>query len=91
MRAMILGYEPVEYVKKGTDQHKVGLSLYYAAANDRTLGLRTADQWVDKQRDAALYDLIMSADVSEPVWADMMFDVQVGSRYPRLVDIVLDA
>ena len=87
MKVMILGYEPVQYIKKSTQEEKTGISLYYAAENSKTVGLMTADTWIDKKRDPKLYDLVLTLDVTKPLPAEFDMDFEVGSRYPRIVGI----
>lgn len=91
MKALILGYQVVDYVKKDSNEHKQGLSVYYAAANDRTAGLMTGETYVNKITSPELYQAIYALDVSAPVFVDMGFDMQIGSRYPKLVSIKVDS
>lgn len=87
MKVTILGYQPVEYTSKKTGELKTGLSVYYAAENTNTIGLMTNDVWIDKTREPELYEQVRKLDVSKPLHANFGFEVEIGSRYPRLVSI----
>ena len=86
MRALISGYDFMQCI----DKHKAGVLLhyvYYAIAGDDTL-LRASERFVDAR--SPLYDLIMSVDLSKPVWADLTFAVRDGYIGAEIADIVFD-
>lgn len=89
MRALISGYDLMQCI----DKHKEGLLLhyvYYAIASDRTSELHASERFIDKQSQASLYDLIMSTDLSQPVWADLTFGLRDGYIGAEIEDIVFD-
>lgn len=86
MRALISGYDLMQCI----DKHKEGLLLhyvYYAVADDET-SLRASERFVDAR--SPLYDLIMSTDLSQPVWADLTFGLRDGYIGAEIADIVFD-
>lgn len=93
MQVQLLGYEFVNYKKKGTGEQKSGLSIYYAGVNPKVKGLMTADCWIDEYRVPDLYQevrtLLEAQDFKRPVAAEMDFQTVIGSRYPELVSVKL--
>lgn len=85
MRALILGYA----ASRLSDQSVEGLVMYYAAKNDLTSGLYATCYYVDAEYDASVCDLIMSVDLSQPVWADLTFGLRADDIY-HIVDIVFE-
>lgn len=88
MKVFILGFQPVDYTNKA-GKKVVGASVYYAAEDENTVGLRTDSIWVSADK-AALYAQVLALQCSgDPIPAEMVFDFRIGSRYPDLVSIKL--
>ena len=85
MLVTVLGKQVVSYTKKGTDELKEGISLFYAAPKKGVIGQCTDSIWIAKGSE--LYDKWKAYDLAFPVEAEVVQEFYPGSRYPTLVDV----
>lgn len=89
MKALLLGWENVDYAKKGTNERVQGLTLYVAGENPKVTGLASEDKWVNRTSNPKLFDKITSWAMAEPVSVEIVEETVIGNRYPMLVDVIL--
>ena len=87
MLVTVLGRQVVSYVSKKDDKLKEGLSLYCAGEKTGVEGLATDTIWISK--DTRLYDEWLNASFTggKTIDADAIYETQLGSRFPTLVDL----
>lgn len=88
MEVLLLGWEAVNYNKKGTEQKVEGLNLYVAGPNPKVVGLASDDMWVNKLTNPKLYDKVTSWALEKPMKVSLVQETVIGSRYPVLTDVV---
>lgn len=88
MKAVLLGWEPVSYNKKGTEEKVEGLNLHVGGPNPKVTGLATETKWVNKHANPELYAKIISWPMHKSMNVNLVQETIIGSKYPVLTDVV---
>lgn len=85
MKVTLVGKQVVSYTKKQTGELKEGLSVFYTAPKQGVDGECADSIWISKGY--PLYDQMKAVDLSDPLEAEVRYDVFPGSRFPVLAEI----
>jgi hypothetical protein len=87
MQLTIMGKREVSYTRKGTSELVEGIELYYVYMADGIEGFGTDKLWIAKN--SRFHAMVLEADFSEPVAANLVREVLPGSNFPQMTEFVL--
>lgn len=81
MRGIIRGFQPIDYVKKETNERVKGVTLYLNCPNGDVIGMINKDEFI--KDGTAVYAVIapyLSGDVDSLIGAECLIDYDVTRR-----------